>query len=328
MRATKKNHRHVLITGGAGFIGSHLARQLLESGHRVTSIDDLSTGNRANVRSLIDHSCFRLVIGNIMNKTVLNRLVAECDEIYHLAATVGVELVVKDPIQAIQNNINGTEHVFELAAHYQRKIFTASSSEIYGKTAKIPFRETDDCVYGPTHNARWSYAYAKAIDEFMALALWRNRHLPVIVGRLFNTVGPRQTGRYGMVIPRLMRQALQGKPMTVYGDGRQTRCFAYVGEVVRVMAMLMETPKAEGEIFNIGSTQEISMNKLAEKIRRKTRSQSPIVHIPYDRAYDAGFEDMRRRVPDVHKLRRTIGCAPRLTIDQILDRILLATSKQ
>ena len=248
----KKNRSRVLITGGAGFIGSHLAESLLAEGHHVTVIDNLSTGKRKNVSLLRAHPKFTLVVGDVLNSTLMKRLVVECDSIYHLAATVGVDLVVEDPIRAIQNNIRGAEQVFELAAHYQRKIFTASTSEIYGKATKIPFRETDDCNYGPTYNARWSYAYSKAIDEFIGLALWRKQRLPVVVGRLFNTVGPRQTGRYGMVIPRFLNQALTGKPITIYGDGRQTRCFAYVGEVVRAMMMLMATPKAYGEIFNIG----------------------------------------------------------------------------
>ncbi len=320
----KKNKLRVLITGGAGFVGSHLAEQLLADGHHVTAADNLSTGKRDNIVPLLKHSRFQLVVASVLDTNVMTQLVAQCDQIYHLAATVGVELVVKDPIQGIQNNINGTEAVFDLAAHYGRKIFTASTSEVYGKGTKIPFRETDDCVYGPTHNARWSYAYSKAIDEFMALALWRSQRLPVVVGRLFNTVGPRQTGRYGMVIPRFIGQALKGEPITVYGDGKQTRCFGYVGEVVKAMTMLMATPKAEGEVFNIGGTEEISMTELAEKIIRKTKSKSRLARIPYEDAYEDGFEDMRRRVPDVTKLKKTIGFSPKLTTDQILDRILKA----
>lgn len=322
MRTSSPPRRHALITGGAGFIGSHLAKLLVKSGCCVTAIDDLSTGRRENVAELARSRCFRLVVANVMDQRKLASLVAECTEIYHLAATVGVELVVKDPIRAICNNIHGTEAVLAVARRLRKKTFIASSSEVYGKTETIPFRETGDYSYGPTSNARWSYAYTKAIDEFLALALWKSERLPVVVGRLFNTVGPRQTGRYGMVIPRFLGQALRGDPITVYGDGQQTRCFAYVGEVARAIALLMRSDAADGEIFNIGSTQELTMNELAELVRRKTRSRSPIQHISYEAAYDIGFEDMRRRVPDVSKLKRLIGFVPKMSIGRILDRIL------
>ncbi len=312
----------VLITGGAGFIGSHLAEKLLERGDEVCVIDDLSTGKLSNVQHIRNHPRFHLAVENILNETVMDRLVSECDVIYHLAAAVGVELIVKSPVETIQRNVLGTDVVLRLAARYLRQVLIASTSEIYGKSESVPFREDDDRVLGPTTKNRWSYSCSKAIDEFLALAYHKEKNLPTIIMRLFNTVGPRQTGRYGMVIPRLVKQALDGKPLTVYGDGQQVRCFTYVADVVDAAIKLMDNPEAIGQVFNIGNDHGVSIAGLAEKIKAMTNSTSEIRYIPYDEAYEEGFEDMRIRVPDLSKAKRVIGYEPKVQLDEILQRVI------
>lgn len=313
---------HVLVTGGAGFIGSHLAEALLARGCAVTIVDDLSTGSLENIRHLFPHTGFRFAIETIMNETVMDRLVSECDVIYHLAAAVGVDLVVNRPVEVIETNVLGSQKVFEVANRYKKRLLLASTSEIYGKSDDIPFREDADRVLGPTTRSRWSYSDSKAMDEFLALAYHREKGLPVVIVRLFNTVGPRQTGRYGMVIPRFVEQALSEAAITVYGDGRQTRCFAYVTDIVDAMIGLAEHPHAEGEVFNLGSQEEITIMDLARTVKQRTGSTSSIVKIPYDEAYEVGFEDMRRRVPDVSKSRDLIGFSPKTGLDEILDRVI------
>ncbi len=311
-----------LITGGAGFIGSHLADKLLSQGDEVYVIDDLSTGRLENVAHLRQHSRFHLAVESILNETVMDRLVSECDVIYHLAAAVGVELIVKSPVETIQRNILGTDVVLRLAARYLRRVLITSTSEIYGKSEAVPFKEEDDRVLGPTTKGRWSYSDSKAIDEFLALAFHKEKNLQTIIVRLFNTVGPRQTGRYGMVIPRFVEQALKGLPLTVYGDGRQIRCFTYVEDVVQAIAKLMKTDAAVGEVFNIGNDQGISIEELAEKIIHLTQSSSVIERIPYDQAYEQGFEDMKIRVPDLSKAKQSINYRPRFQLNDILKRVI------
>lgn len=311
-----------LITGGAGFIGSHLAEALLKAGHEIVVVDDLSTGRYENIRPLRDHPQFRVFISSILDRSLMEPLIAECDEIYHLAAAVGVRLIIEEPVETIETNILGTEVVLSLASKYNKKTLLASTSEVYGKNNAVPFREDDDSVIGATTKSRWSYACSKAMDEFLALAYHKQKGLPVVIVRLFNTVGPRQTGRYGMVIPNFVRQALLGQPLTVFGDGEQTRCFTHVHDAVKALIALMAHPGAVGEIFNLGSDQEVTINELARRVIQLTGSSSKIQHIPYDQAYEAGFEDMRRRVPDVSKLRRLIGFAPQRSLDEILRNVI------
>ena len=311
-----------LVTGGAGFIGSHLSERLLKSGHQVWVIDDLSTGRLANIAHLQSHPSFHLAVETILNETVMDRLVSECDVIYHLAAAVGVELIVKRPVETIERNILGTEVVLRLAKRYLRKVLITSTSEIYGKSEKVPFDEDDDRVLGPTTRSRWSYSSSKAIDEFLALAYYKEKKLETVIMRLFNTVGPRQTGQYGMVIPRFVKQALSGEPITVYGDGGQVRCFTYVDDVVDAAMKLMESPAAIGQVFNIGNDQSITIAELAKKIKALTNSSSEIVFIPYDKAYEQGFEDMRIRVPNLSKAKRTIGYEPKIQLDEILHKVV------
>jgi UDP-glucose 4-epimerase len=311
-----------LITGGAGFIGSHLAEALLDQGQHVIAIDDLSTGRIENIDHLLPHPNFQFVYENIRTETVMDRLVSECDTIYHLAAAIGVELVIKDPVRTIETNLIGTETVLRLARRYRKMVVIASTSEVYGKSEAIPFREDGDRVMGPTIKSRWSYAESKAMDEFLALAYHQQFGVPVIIGRFFNTVGPRQTGTYGMVIPRLARQAAAGQPLTVYGDGQQTRCFCNVKDAVRAVVGLSQEAKAIGEIFNIGSSEEITILDLAKRIRSRAGSQSEIKLIPYDQAYGAGFEDMRRRVPDTTRIKAAIGWQPTIGLEQTLDEVI------
>ncbi|MCD6291564.1 MAG: GDP-mannose 4,6-dehydratase [Anaerolineae bacterium] len=312
---------HYLITGGAGFIGSHLAEALLAQGHQVTIIDDLSTGRFENIAHLRGRPGFHFAIDTITNEIVLDRLASECNAIYHLAAAVGVNMVVQRPVHTIQTNIMGTEAILRVAARYRVPVLIASTSEVYGKGVRIPFHEDDDVVLGPSIRSRWSYAVSKLVDEFLALAYQREVGLPVIIARLFNTVGPRQTGNYGMVIPRFVEQALQNQPITVYGDGRQTRCFCDVADVVRAITGLMGHPQARGRVFNIGSTEEISIEELAHRVKAVTHSNSPITHIPYDEAYAPGFEDMRRRVPDISRIHDLLGWQPQITLDETLIRV-------
>ncbi len=312
----------VLITGGAGFIGSHLAERLLARGDWVTIIDDLSTGSIDNIRHLKGFANFSYHIETIVNRRVMAELVDECDVVFHLAAAVGVRLIVESPVNTIETNINGTEIVLSLAAKKRKRVIITSTSEVYGKRERVPFNENDDLVMGPTNIGRWSYACSKAIDEFLALAYWKERRLPTVVVRLFNTVGPRQTGRYGMVIPNFVRQALGGDDITVFGDGTQSRCFTHVSDVVGALIKLAEHPQAIGEVYNIGSTQEVSIMELAEHIRTLTGSDSRIITVPYHEAYEEGFEDMMRRVPDLTKVNGLIGYAPTFTLKEILASVI------
>jgi len=313
-----------LITGGAGFVGSHLAEELLRRGEEVFVIDDLSTGRIDNIESLKPNPKFHYAIDSVHNEPVLAELIDRCDVVYHLAAAVGVKLIVESPVNTIETNVHGTEVVLKLANKKKKKVLITSTSEVYGKSTSVPFREDQDLVLGPTTKGRWSYACSKAIDEFLAIAYWHEKRLPVVIVRLFNTVGPRQTGRYGMVIPNFVQQALNGEPIRVFGDGTQSRAFGYVGDVVRALADLARHPQAVGEVFNIGNTNEITMNALAELIKQMTGSKSDITHIPYDQAYEQGFEDMPRRVPDISKIQRLIGYQPTVDLEQILERVIAA----
>lgn len=313
-----------LVTGGAGFIGSHLAEHLLARGDEVVVLDDLSTGTFDNVAHLSAHPAFRSHIASIMNRELVSELVNDCDVVFHLAAAVGVQLIVNDPVHAIRTNIDGTEIVLQAAAVKRRPVVITSSSEVYGKRATVPFSEDNDLILGPPNRRRWSYACSKAIDEFLAMAYFEEHQVPVVIARLFNTVGPRQTGRYGMVIPRFVAQALDGEPITVYGDGSQSRCFGYVGDVVRLLVALSETPAAVGEIVNIGTNEEVTMRALAERVRDQVGSASQVVYVPYDVAYARGFEDMQRRVPDLTKLERLLHDRPRTTLAEILSTVIAA----
>jgi len=310
-----------LITGGAGFIGSHLAEYLLDSGHRVAVLDNLSTGRFENISHLVERPGFSFAIASITDTPVLDRLASESDVIVHLAAAVGVRLVVDQPVQTIETNIIGAEAVLKAAARYRSKVLIASTSEVYGKGLRVPFREDDDVVLGPTSRNRWAYAASKMVDEFLALAYHQKYDLPVVIARLFNTVGPRQTGRYGMVIPRFVGQALANEPITVYGDGSQSRCFCDVSDTVRALTALLENDDAVGKIFNVGSTAEITILDLARRIKNLLDSNSPIEFIPYEKAYAPGFEDMQRRVPDTTRITQLTGWRPCLGLDDILMRV-------
>lgn len=313
---------HNLITGGAGFVGSHLAEALLERGEAVTVIDDLSTGAISNLDGCRQHPKFRYHIGNIMDVPLMAELVDRADRVYHLAAAVGVRLIVEKPVHTIETNIRGTEIVLNLAARKKKKILITSTSEVYGKSTKIPFSEGDDLVFGSTTRPRWAYACSKAIDEFLALAYHHEQNLPVVVVRLFNTVGPRQTGQYGMVIPRFVKQALANEPITVYGDGSQSRAFGFVGDVVGALVALMDTQGAEGQVFNIGNDSEITIADLARLIREKTGSSSEIRFIPFEEAYDDKFEDLARRVPDLSKIKAMVDYEPKLSVEEIVERVI------
>jgi UDP-glucose 4-epimerase len=311
-----------LITGGAGFIGSHLCDALLDRGDAVHVLDDLSTGSIENIGHLQGNPGFEYTIDSAANEEVVATLVEFADGVYHLAAAVGVELIVDSPVATIETNVHCTEVVLTQANKEKKPVFVASTSEVYGKSTKLPFGEDDDLVLGATVRGRWSYACSKAIDEFLAIAYWKERKLPTVVGRLFNTVGPRQTGRYGMVIPTLVQQALAEQPMTVYGDGRQQRCFCHVQDVVRALIGLMRRDDVYGQVFNVGSTHEISMLELAERIRAITGSGSEIVLVPYDEAYEQGFEDMPRRVPDVTKIQDLLGWQPTVPLEAIITDVV------
>lgn len=313
---------HALITGGAGFIGSHLAEQLLNAGYHVTVIDNLSTGRIENLRVSEANPRFRSAIEDIRNVNVMDRLVSECDVIFHLAAAVGVQRIISEPIETIETNIGGTEVVLKAARRYRKKVMIASTSEVYGKGIRFPFHEDDDSVLGPTTRSRWSYASSKAIDEFLALAYYKEAGLPVVIFRLFNTVGPRQRGQYGMVVPRFISWALKNEPIMVYGDGQQQRCFGNVLDVVQAIHLLSENPAAIGQVFNIGSNEEISIAGLAERVRDRAGSQSDIQYISYEEAYEAGFEDFRRRVPSLDKIKHTIEWEPTTPLDVTLDQMI------
>jgi UDP-glucose 4-epimerase len=312
----------VLITGGAGFIGSHLSDAYLQRGDEVLVIDDLSTGTIENIRHLKNNPRFHYTIDSVHNQPVTAELVDQSDVVFHLAAAVGVKLIVESPVRTIETNVRGTEVILALANKKKKRVLVASTSEVYGLSADVPFREDGNLVMGATTKGRWSYACSKAIDEFLALAYWREKKLPTIIVRLFNTVGPRQTGRYGMVIPTFVKQALSGRPITVYGDGKQTRCFGYVGDVVGALIKLMDHPEAVGQVFNIGSNEEISIVQLAEKVRKLTSSNSEIVFVPYDEAYEEGFEDMPRRVPDISKVNKLVGFRPDMSLDGIIESVI------
>ncbi|MBN1537128.1 MAG: GDP-mannose 4,6-dehydratase [Anaerolineales bacterium] len=329
--------QRVLITGGAGFIGSHLADSLLQLGYPVTIIDDLSTGRFENIEHLVSHPNFCFTIDTINNEIVMDRLASECDMIIHLAAAVGVMLIVEQPVHTIKTNIMGTEAVLNAAVRYRAKVLIASTSEVYGKGNRVPFQEEDDVVIGPTSRNRWAYAASKMVDEFLALAYHHEKDLPVVIFRLFNTVGTRQTGRYGMVIPRFVQQALRGEPVTVYGDGAQTRCFLHVSDAVKAIIALSNCPAAVGKVFNVGSTEEISIQRLAglvlDRIKarnssgelsflKETENKSKIVNIPYEKAYAVGFEDLTRRVPNTEKIAHFTGWQPRYNLEETLDDII------
>jgi len=308
----------IVVTGGAGFIGSHLSEALLAKGDRVTAVDNLSTGSLKNVEHLRGNPNYELVVESVTNEMVLDHVVRGADIVYHLAAAVGVKLIVERPVRTIETNIMGTEAVLKVAARYGTRVFIASSSEVYGKSDAVPFTEESDTVLGPTTHSRWCYACSKAIDEFLALAYHRQNGLPVVIGRFFNTVGPRQTGQYGMVIPRFVQQALAGEPITVYGDGKQVRCFCHVQDIVAALPALLEKKEAAGGIFNMGSNERITINDLAAKVKAITKSRSKIVHIPYDEAYEAGFEDMAVREPDITRVKKLVGFRVTRGIEQII----------
>jgi UDP-glucose 4-epimerase len=312
----------VLITGGAGFIGSHLSEALLDQGHQVQILDNLSTGSIDNINHLKGREGFEYFIDSVDNEPLLAEMIDRCDVVFHLAAAVGVKLIVEQPVYTIETNVHGTEVVLKHANKKKKLVVIASTSEVYGKSDDVPFREDSDLVLGPTPKHRWAYACSKAIDEFLALAYWKERKLPVIIVRFFNTVGPRQTGQYGMVIPNFVRQALAGEPITVFGDGTQRRAFTHVTDVVGALLKLMAEPKAVGQVVNVGNTEETTIFALAERVRELTGSKSPIKRIPYDEAYESGFEDMPRRVPALAKIEGLIGYKPVHTLDDILEQVI------
>ena len=311
-----------LITGGAGFIGSHLADRLLADRHDVTVLDNLATGSIGNIAHLKGRPGFSYAIDSVTNESLLAELIDGCDVVFHLAAAVGVKLIVEQPVHTIETNVHGTEVVLKHANKKKRLVFIASTSEVYGKSTDVPFRESADLVLGPSVKHRWAYACSKLIDEFLALAYWKEQKLPVVIVRLFNTVGPRQTGQYGMVLPTFVRQALAGEPITVFGDGSQSRSFTYVGDVVEALMRLAREPRAVGQVFNVGNMGEVTIAELAERVKRVAGSASPIHYIPYDQAYEAGFEDMPRRVPDIARIRDLVGYEPKVALDEIIRRVV------
>ncbi len=313
---------HVLITGGAGFIGSHLAERLLDDGHAVAVLDDLSTGSIANIEHLKTQASFTYTIGSIMDEPMTAEHIDRADVVFHLAAAVGVKLIVEAPVRTIETNVHGTEVVLRHASKKRKLVVIASTSEVYGKRTVVPFSEDSDLLLGSPQQHRWAYACSKAIDEFLAIAYWKEQRQPVVITRLFNTVGPRQTGRYGMVIPNFVQQALAGRPITVFGDGTQTRSFADVSDVVRALVGLAGEPRAVGEVFNIGNDEEVSIRRLAEQVKASAGSRSEIVTVPYGQAYEAGFEDMPRRVPDLRKIGALTGWAPQIGLTEILTRVI------
>ncbi|MFZ0964025.1 MAG: NAD-dependent epimerase/dehydratase family protein [Terriglobia bacterium] len=310
-----------LITGGAGFIGSHLAEALLSRGESVIVLDDLSTGSVDNLRHLRANGALQCFFDSVMDRHLLAEVIDESDVVYHLAAAVGVRRIIESPVRTIETNVKGTELVLEAAAKKKKLVFIASTSEVYGKNSKVPFCENDDTTLGPTVKSRWSYAASKALDEFLALAYWKEKRLPVVIGRLFNTVGPRQTGRYGMVLPTFVGQALEGQPLTVFGTGKQSRCFGYVGDVVEAILRLVRTDSAVGEVVNVGNDQEITIEGLASLVKQGTSSASAVHYIPYDEAYEPGFEDMARRVPSLEKLVRLTDFRPSTPLPVIIDKV-------
>ena len=310
-----------LITGGAGFIGSHLAERLLDRGDNVVLLDNLSTGSMDNIRHLKSRDRMQYHLDNIENRQLVAELVDDADAVIHLAAAVGVKLIVESPVRTIETNVNGTQMILEAANKKKKLVLTASTSEVYGKNTNVPFHEDADLVLGPTTKGRWSYAASKALDEFLALSYWKEKHLPVIVVRVFNTVGPRQTGRYGMVLPNFVKSALDNTPIQIYGDGKQSRCFCDVRDTVEALLRLLDTQKSIGEVVNIGNTEEVTIEGLADRVKQRTGSRSSIEYIPYDKAYEPGFEDMMRRVPCVDKLEALTGFRPRTSLNEIIDRV-------
>lgn len=311
-----------LITGGAGFIGSHLADELIKGGHQVIALDNLSTGTADNISHLDGNPNFQLVVDSILNKNLVDKLSERCDVIFHLAAAVGVELLVKSPLESLKTNIRGSEIVLEMAQRYRKKVLIASTSEIYGKNITGPLKESDDRILGSPLKTRWGYSTAKAVDEMLAYVYWKDKGVPSVILRLFNTVGPRQTGAYGMVMPRFISQALKSEPITIYGTGKQSRCFLHVKDAVKAMAKIIEESRAIGEVYNIGSQEEITIEELAKKIISITGSKSKIIYIPYEKAYEEGFEDMHRRVPDISKINNLIGFQPSYTLTEIIHDII------
>jgi UDP-glucose 4-epimerase len=316
-----------LITGGAGFIGSHLADLLIKNGHEVTVIDNLSTGSLSNINHLRGNAMFDMKVGSVMDYSILEQLVENCDQIFHLAAAVGVKLIMENPVETITTNVQGTENILKLASYYDKKVLVASTSEVYGKLMESngdikKLNEQGDWQLGPTSKRRWAYACSKAMDEFLSLAYFDEKKLPVVVVRFFNTVGPRQTGRYGMVIPNFIQKALLNETIQVHGDGEQTRCFTHVDDVINAVVELMDTPEAEGQVFNIGGEEEVSINELATRIREKADSSSEIAHIPYGDVYGKGFEDMQRRTPDLTKIKSAIGYEPAFSTDDIIKSVI------
>ncbi|MBI5837946.1 MAG: GDP-mannose 4,6-dehydratase [Candidatus Eisenbacteria bacterium] len=318
----------ILVTGGAGFIGSHLVEALLSRGDEVWALDDLSTGRRSNFATYVSHPQFHFIEGNVTDPLTVAPLVERADQVFHLAAAVGVKYVVERPLQSLLTNIRGAEVVLEAAARTGVRVFLFSSSEVYGKGSGEPLKETDDQVLGPTSVSRWSYATGKAVDEFLAFSYWHEKKLPVVIVRCFNTCGPRQRGEYGMVIPRFIESALRGEPISVYGGGEQTRCFSYVGDVVRGVLLLAATDTTNGEIFNIGTQEEISILGLADRIKRFTGSTAPVVTIPYEEVYGRSFEDMERRVPNLSKIHRYVGYEPHVSLDELLRLTIADISLQ
>ncbi len=311
-----------LITGGAGFIGSHLADALIAQGHSVLAMDDFSTGRHENIAHLEGHPLFNIVCADIADEAIVRDCVAGADRVYHLASAVGVRLVVEQPVRTIETIVHGTSVVLKACSRYRKPVLVTSTSEVYGKSSKVPFSEDDDLVIGPSYRRRWGYACSKALDEFLAMAYWHHSHVPVVITRLFNTVGPRQTGQYGMVLPRFVQQALKDEPLTVYGDGSQTRCFCHVKDVVDGLMRLMELPAARGQVFNIGNNEEVSIRDLAERVIRLTGSRSTIKLVPFEDAYGSDFEDMQRRLPDLSKIRSVVGYHPRYSLDNIIRDIV------
>lgn len=314
--------RKALITGGAGFIGSHLAEELIQRGYRVEALDNLSTGRYENVLKLEGNPNFQLIVGSILNETLVDKLVERSDIVFHLAAAVGVELIVKKPLESLTTNIKGSETVLEMAHRYRKKVIITSTSEIYGKNTNGPLKEDEDRILGSPLKSRWSYSTSKAVDEILSYVYWKEKQVPTVIVRLFNTVGPRQTGAYGMVLPRFVSQALKNEPLTVYGSGRQSRCFLHVGDAIDAIINLSENKNAEGEAFNVGSQEEITIEGLAKKVIELTSSNSRVVYIPYDKAYEEGFEDMERRVPDIHKINVLIGFKPKFDLEGIIKSVI------
>lgn len=316
------NSKKILVTGGAGFIGSHLAEKLIGQNNEVFVIDNFETGAAKNLEHLKDSSNLHLIQGSVLDEELMAQTVAKADEIYHLAATVGVKKVIQKPLTCLLTNIKGTEIVLREAEKSKKKVLIASSSEVYGKSRQIPFREDGDRTYGSVDNHRWSYAFSKGVDEFMALSYFREKNLPVVIVRFFNVIGPRQIGKYGMVVPTFVKQALKNEPITVYGDGSQTRSFCDVLDIVEALMVLMRTKEAEGQVLNVGADKEISMNDLARKVKELASSSSEIIHVPYEQAYSKGFEELQRRVPDISKLRNMIGYEPKISLEQTIERII------